>query len=303
MTPPAADPRGPALGLRRKAEAEAQALPPVLLAAQALARTVQMGHHGRRRAGVGEEFWQYRPVHQGDEARFIDWRRSGRSDTQYIRQREMQQAQTLYLWVDSGASMQFSGMVEGRKARPMKSERAQVLALALAALAVRAGERVGLTGAQASPRPGKGQLMTLAQILSAAAAQSDYDLPDTASVRAQSKVVLLSDFLADPQDIERRIGHLSGRGVTGVMMQVLDPVEEGFPFDGRTVFESMAGAVRFETRSAGDLRARYHDRLAGRRAHLARIAQAAGWQFSTHHTGEAAQAALLWLHNALERGR
>ncbi len=86
-------------------------------------------------------------------------------------------------------------------------------------------------------------------------------------------------------------------------MQVLDPIEEAFPFDGRVIFESMAGSLRHETRKAGDLRARYTARLAERRAHLADLARTAGWQFGTHHTGEPAAAALLWLYAALERGQ
>ena len=32
----------------------------------------------------------------------------------------------------------------------------------------------------------------------------------------------------------------------GVFVQVLDESEEAFPFDGRLVFESMGGGVRYE---------------------------------------------------------
>ncbi|WP_339109467.1 DUF58 domain-containing protein [Thioclava sp. GXIMD4216] len=295
--------QAPVLGLRREADQQAATLPPLLLAAEQLARTVQMGFHGKRRAGTGEEFWQYRPVHSGDEARFIDWRRSGRSDSQFVREREWQLAQTLHLWVDDAASMQFTGAGTGRNARPEKGARARLLALALAVLSVRSGERVGLTGALVTPKPGRGQIMTLAQMMSQAGAVDDYGVPETSAVRAQSKVVFLSDFLGDPQRMAESLRRLSERGVTGVMLQVLDPVEEDFPFDGRTIFESMAGSLRHETRKAGDLRARYRLRLAERRDRLARMARAAGWQFGTHHTGETAQSALLWLHAALERGR
>ncbi|WP_434096003.1 DUF58 domain-containing protein [Thioclava kandeliae] len=291
------------LGLRQAADQEASTLPPLMLAAEQLARTVQMGFHGKRRAGMGEEFWQYRPMHAGDEVRFVDWRRSGRSDAQFVREREWQLAQTLHLWVDDAASMRFTGMETGRAARPEKGARARLLALALAILSVRSGERVGLTGALVNPKPGRGQIMTLAQMMSQAGEVDDYGIPETSAVRAQSKVVFLSDFLGDPQRMAESLRRLSGRGVTGVMLQVLDPVEEDFPFDGRTIFESMSGSLRHETRKAGDLRERYRLRLAERRDRLAQMAHAAGWQFGTHHTGETAQAALLWLHSALERGR
>lgn len=291
-----------ALELRRGAEAEASALPALLLAAEHLAATVQMGAHGRKRAGSGEEFWQYRPAHSGDEARFVDWRRSARSDTQFVRDREWQLAQSVHLWVDEAASMRFTGAETGRAARPTKGDRARLLALALAVLMIRGGERVGLAGPLCPPRPGRAQLMTLAQSLAGGGEGADYGAPEVMAITAQSRAVFVSDFFGDLDAIGLALGTLADRGVRGVMLQVLDPVEEDFPFDGRVIFESMGGTLAHETRKAGDLRARYLDRLAERRDRLATMAQAAGWQFSTHHTGDPAQAALLWLHAALERG-
>lgn len=291
--------RAGALSLRREAEGAASALPPLLVAAEHLARTVQMGAHGRRRAGAGEDFWQYRPAATGDEARFVDWRRSARSDQQYVRDREWQIAHSVHLWVDDAAAMRFAG---GRD-RPEKGARARLLALALAVLMIRAGERVGLVGPLAPPRPGKAQLMHLAGLLSAPAGDLDYGAPEAGGIGPRSRAVFLSDFLGDPALVEGALGALADRGVTGVMLQILDPAEEDFPFDGRTIFESMAGTLVHETRKAGDLRARYRDRLAERRERLARLAAGAGWQFSTHHTGAPAQAALLWLYAALERAR
>lgn len=293
-----------ALSLRREAERTAGALPALLVAAERLAATVQMGGHGRRRAGPGEEFWQYRPAHSGDAARFVDWRRSARSDTQFVRDREWQLAQSLSLWVDGSASMRFTGAPSGRGARPTKGARARLLALALAVLAVRGGERVGLTGPLAPPRPGRAQLMTLATLLGDdTAPDPDYGTPEVAGIAAQGRAVFLSDFFGDIEAIAAALGTLADRGVTGVMLQILDPAEEDFPFDGRTIFESMGGGLRHETREAADLRARYRARLAERRDRLARMAAEAGWQFSTHRTATAPEAALLWLHAALERGR
>nr|WP_038068291.1 DUF58 domain-containing protein [Thioclava dalianensis] len=289
--------------MRREAEGAAAALPALLVAAEQLAATVQMGTHGRKRPGTGEEFWQYRPAHAGDEARFVDWRRSARSDTQYVRDREWQLAQSVHLWVDDAASMQFTGAESGRHARVSKSERARVLALALAVLMIRGGERVGLTGQDAPPRPGRAQLMSLAALLSQnEATRGDYGTPEVAGVSAQSRAVFLSDFLGDLEQVERALGQLADRGVSGVMVQVLDPDEEAFPYDGRTIFQSMSGKLIHETRKAGDLRTRYLERLAARRDQLSRLAQGAGWQFSTHHTGDPAQVALLWLYSALGRG-
>jgi uncharacterized protein (DUF58 family) len=111
----------------------------------------------------------------------------------------------------------------------------------------------------------------------------------------------VSDFLGDLGPVEAALGLASDRGVRGALLQVLDPQEEAFPFDGRTIFESMSGSLRHETLKAGDLRQRYLDRMAARKDRLAHLARMSGWQFHTHHTGGPAASALLWTFGALER--
>ncbi len=71
---------------------------------------------------------------------------------------------------------------------------------------------------------------------------------------AHGRAVFLSDFLGDLAAVEAALAQASDRGVRGVLVQVLDPAEEEFPFDGRTIFESMGGTLRHETQRAGDLR-------------------------------------------------
>ena len=117
-----------------------------------------------------------------------------------------------------------------------------------------------------------------------------------------ARAVFMSDFMGDVTAVRQALTKAADRGVRGVLFQVLDPSEEAFPFTGRTVFESMGGSLRHETLRAGDLRDRYLTRLAGRKDELLQLCRATGWQFHTHHTGDSAQAALLWLWQALNRG-
>ena len=285
-------------GLRARAEVLGQALPPLLAEAEMLAATVMLGEHGRRRAGAGDDFWQYRPAHQGDSARSIDWRRSARSDTHFVREREWQAAQSVTFWVDGAQSMAFSGSPQ----RVSKADRAQVLALALAVLLLRAGERVGLAG-QGAPRAGKAQMLRLVQAMAAATSGSDYGVPDAQDMMAHGRAVFVSDFLGDLAPVEAALARAADQGVRGVLVQVLDPDEEEFPYDGRVIFQSVGGTLRHETQQAGDLRGRYLARLADRKDRLAVLARLAGWHFTTHHTGQGAQAALLYVYQALEGGR
>ena len=291
-------PAGQSGDLRSRAETLGQTLPPLLAEAEMLAHTVMLGEHGRRRAGLGDEFWQYRPAHQGDPARMIDWRRSARSDAHFVREREWQAAQSVTLWVDPSKSMGFSGA----KGRAAKGDRARLLALAMAVLLLRGGERVGLAGL-AAPRSGRMQLMRLAARLSGVEETADYGAPEVEGMVSHGRAVFLSDFMGDLAAVEAAFARASDRGVKGAALMVLDPAEEEFPFDGRTIFESMGGGVRHETRKAGELRERYLARLAERKDRMAALSRSVGWHFSTHHTGQPAQSALLWLYRALEGGR
>jgi uncharacterized protein (DUF58 family) len=228
----------------------------------------------------------------------IDWRRSARSDAHFVREQEWQAAQSVTIWVDEGRSMGFSGA----KGRAPKSDRAKLLALALSVLLLRGGERVGLAGL-GHPQAGRGQLLKLAARLSGAGVSEDYAAPQTEGMVAHGRGIFLSDFLGDLQGIEAGLARAADRGVKGCLIQILDPAEEEFPFDGRTIFESMGGSLRHETQQAGDLRARYLARLAERKDRLAGLARSVGWHFTTHHTGSPAQSALLWAYLALEGGR
>ena len=109
-------PQGP-VGLRRDAEKVAGALPELLAQAEHLAASVAMGFHGRRRAGHGENFWQYRQAVPGDPRSAVDWRRSGKSDQQFIREMEWEAAQTVSVWVDDALSMIATGALQASGAR------------------------------------------------------------------------------------------------------------------------------------------------------------------------------------------
>ncbi len=284
------------LALRSEAETLAAPLPALLAEAEHLATAVLLGEHGRRRAGVGDTFWQYRPAQPYDEARSIDWRRSARSDSNFVQDKEWQIAQSIILWVDQAASMSF----RSDDNLPTKGQRARTLGMATAILLIRGGERVGLTGLRLPPRSGEAQLMQMAQLLSTQD-DADYGAPEAQGMLPHSRALFISDFMGDMAPVEAALLRAADRGVRGALLQVLDPQEEAFPFDGRTIFESMSGTLSHETLKAGDLKTRYLDRLAERKDRLAHLARTTGWQFSTHHTGESAAAALLWLYGALER--
>ncbi|WP_299372037.1 DUF58 domain-containing protein [uncultured Tateyamaria sp.] len=286
------------LALREQAETQAARLPALLARAEQLAGAVLLGEHGRRRAGMGDDFWQYRPAQIGDSRRMIDHRRSAMGDVQFVREREWQIAQSVMLWVDQGAAMRFAST----DALPTKAERARVLALATSILLIRGGERVGLTGTRLPPRRGGAQVLRLAEMFSEDA-EDDYAPPEHRAMIPHARAVFISDFMGNIDDVRTALTKAADRGVRGVLLHVLDPAEEAFPFRGRTVFESVGGTLEHETLKASDLKARYLDRLAARKAELQQLCAVAGWQYGLHHTETTAQSGLLWLWRALDGGR
>lgn len=284
------------LDLRSGAEDVAAAFPPLLAEAEHLAATVMVGDHGRRRAGLGDTFWQYRPAQNHDEMRAIDWRRSARSDAQFVQDKEWQIAQSILLWIDQSASMSFTSLKDGTT----KGARARTLGLATAILLLRGGERVGLTGNLLPPRRGETQVSQMAALL-CEDHEDDFGTPNADGMLPHSRALFVSDFMGDLSAIESAIEKAANRDVRGALVQILDPSEEAFPFDGRTIFESMSGTMTHETLKARDLRDRYLDRLAQRKDRLSTLARQAGWQFHTHHTDDSATSALLWTYSALER--
>ena len=283
--------------LRQRAEDLAAPLPPLLAAAEHLAQTVLLGAHGRRRSGMGDEFWQYRPARPGDEARMIDWRRSAMSDQHFVREKEWQAAQSVHIWVDEAQSMEFSSIKSGET----KADRARLLGLAMSVLLIRGGERVALASLGTPPRSSQLQLLRIAEAFTRKDAAPDYGAPEVRGMLPHARALFISDFMGDVDAVTTQLTKAADRGVKGVLLQILDPQEEAFPFDGRTIFESMGSSLRHETLKAGDLRDRYLQRLAERKDRLSGLARATGWLYDCHHTSDSAQAALLWLYSALER--
>ena len=291
-----ADPVRPgsnAAGSARRAEALGARLPPLLVEANRVAATVAQGVHGRRRVGQGESFWQFRPFIQGDSITRIDWRQSAKSDRAFVRETEWEAAQTVFLWRDPSAAMRW----RSREAATDKHSRAGLLLLALAALLLRGGERVSLLGHR--PVSGRIGLDAIADIL-ARDAPGDGE-PQVASLPRHAKLVLLSDFLAPPEDIHRRIAAMAAIPVSGHLLQVLDPAEATLPFEGRVRFRGLPSAQADEVLvpRISNIRQEYLARLAAHQAALAGLAATAGFSFAVHHTDRPPEVALLGLYNAL----
>lgn len=280
--------------LRARAEAAAAALPPLVLARGPVTAIMAPGGHGLRRPGTGEDFWQYRPAHAGDTAATIDWRRSARGDAQFVRDRERQTARTAAIWVGRGAGMGYRGQSGKGES---KFERARLIALSLSLSMIRAGERVALLGQPAGAGATQAEKISF-MLGSADLLARDGDHPDPGAARPGQISVLIDDFLQHDTQLDVFIQRTADLGTAGVLLQILHPDEQDFPFAGAVRFETVGGQ-RHETRDAEGMRRAYLARLGERRDHLAGLASRSGLVFGIHDLGQPVSEPLIWLHGVL----
>ena len=275
-----------------RARQRAALVPDCMVEAKRIANTVISGWHGRRKRGVGENFWQFRPYTDGENLSRIDWRRSARDDHAYVRDREWEAAHTVWLWADMSPSMMYKstyGMVS-------KESRALVLMLALAEILARSGERIGCPGVM-EPVSARNAAERLATAIMHAPPTEG--LPRTDMIRGASDIVLIGDFLDDADKIMERLSPLAKRSLRGHVIEVADPAEEIFPYAGRTEFTDPETGEKLTSGRAETLRDDYQRAYLARRENLGQSLRRMGWSFIFHRTDHLASEALVAVHGHL----
>ena len=274
--------------LRTEAEALAKALP--RLSAQTRAsQAVHLGSAGRRRAGTGEDFWEYRRYNQEDDIARIDWRRSARGDALFVRATELETARSFYMYADPHEGFNWTG----DKTRHTKSLRAQIIMMAVSNLLSREGERIGVLGSGRPAAFGK-------RALDRAYTQISTPERNSLSVPKHSGTVIIASDFYDSVDVwQDRLSPIATKCRDGVLLAVSDPIEEGFPFQGRirfsrpgTVFQRILG--RAET-----LQEDYLSKFQENREAMTALAAKLGWRFISHSTGDLALTGGALLRNTL----
>ncbi len=273
-----------------QARSLAASMPRLILEAHRIAATVIHGLHGRRRAGAGENFWQYRRFVSGEPARRVDWRRSARDDHLYVREQEWEAAHTVWIWPDRSASMIFASPLVWET----KLDRTLVIGFALAEVLVEGGERIGIPGLM-RPSASRNVIDKMAQaILHDAGARAS--LPPSFAPSALSEIVLLSDLWSPIGEVKATMAQLSATGAHGHAVQIVDPAEETFPYSGRIEFQEPEGAGAITAGRAETWRGDYVARLEGHRAEIRAETDRLGWSFAVHRTDRPASEILLALH-------
>ncbi len=285
------------LALRKHAERLSAPYPALLAQATRVAAVVSQGVHGRRRAGQGESFWEYRNYHSSDAASRIDWRRSARGSQLYVRENEWEAANTVYFWRDGNAGMDWHS-----KGQPTKKDRATVICMALAILLMRAGERTAVIGETQIPRTGRVGLERIALRLAdsnGAVQNLDADIP------AHARLVISSDFLEGQAVWKERLARLSARPAKGILIHIIDPAERDFPYKGRMQlrFPGQNKLPKLLIGRAEQARESYRKKFTAHCDSIAALARLLGWPLIVHETDKPASTALTAAYTALSGER
>lgn len=204
------------------------------------------GLHKSPFQGFSVEFAEHRQYAPGDDIRHIDWRVFGRTDRHYVRTYEQETNFDCYVVVDSSESMQFKGADESLS----KLEYSQLLAVALGWLVIRQRDSAGLAVFDRSvselvaPSNAAAHVYRLLEVLGSARTDRVSEIGSslhelTRRLARRSVIVVLSDFFEDHDSLRPGLRHLRHAGHDVSLLQIVDRVEQDFPFDQPTLFRGM----------------------------------------------------------------
>lgn len=186
--------------------------------------------------GRGAAFDAVRPYEPGDDVRAMEWNVSARTGEPYIKQYTEERELVVMVLVDDSASMRFGTRLA------TKRDRAAELTAAVALIAVRSGDRVGVmvagdqSRAYLPPRRGRGHVLRAIRLVSAPGTAARFDLGDALRVTSRlmpqrGVIFVVSDFLGDVDGFARPLGLVSRRHDV-ICVVTDDPLERGLPSVG-----------------------------------------------------------------------
>jgi uncharacterized protein (DUF58 family) len=262
----------------------------VFVGARQAVESILAGQHRSVRRGLSVEFAGHRPYQPGDDLRRLDWVVYGRTDRWDVRLYEEETRLRATVVLDASGSMRFGS------AGTSKLDYAKLLVAALSFLMVRQSDTVGLAVCDTEvrshlpPRGTMGHALTLIDRLEQVTPGGETALGGVLELLAprlvrRGLVILVTDAFDDPESLARGLRLLRYRKQDVRLLQVIDPVERAFPFQGMIEFVGLEQEPR--QRLDGDrVRAFYQESLAAHRARLAELCHGMGIQLETLRTDE-----------------
>ncbi len=271
-----------------------ETLPEMIVMAEHVAMNIMQGAHGRRRVGVGESFWQFRNYVAGDSARLIDWRQTAKRDSAFIRETEWEASQSIILWSDNSASMDYSSDFSKY---PTKQKYAILILLSLASALLRGGETIVVPGNRPVQR--YKSLPHIAEML----VQNNLTLKNLGKIPKDAHAIFISDGWTELDQFANNIKYLAQNRLKANFVQLLDITEKTLPFSGSIIFEDLENPNNLERLpDVKAIREEYKKQFITHQKQLRKIVISAGWYFSEIVTNIELSEAVLPLYINLKQG-
>jgi uncharacterized protein (DUF58 family) len=203
------------------------------------------GLHKSPYHGFSVEFTEHRQYMPGDEIKHIDWKAYGKTDRFYIKQFEEETNLKSYIIVDASRSMDYAS-----KGNLKKFEYASYVAAALSFMMIEQRDAVGLTlfdeGIRVSlpPRATRSYLKEILKELESAQPANKTGTSASLNliaeqIKRRGLVIVLSDLFDKPESVMTALKHFRHKGHEVIVMQILDPLERSFAFEGDAIFKDL----------------------------------------------------------------
>ena len=227
------------------------------LRAQFVVKGFLHGLHASPFHGFSVEFSEHRRYTPGDNPQDIDWLVYAKTDKYYIKKFEAETNMIGYLVVDKSESMAYTYRQEFTK-----FEYAVSLAAALCYLMINQQDPVGLVTFDERIRqslPARSKRNHLGNVLSLLARLQPSGVTDVAysvnqlaaMLKHQSLVMMMTDLLADTDEVFRALSKLRHGGHDVILFHILDEAEVAFPFDGHVEFHDAETSEHIDLDATG----------------------------------------------------
>ena len=186
---------------------------------------IYSGIHNTKTVGRGESFLQFREFRQGDDIKNIDWRKSASTNKKLVREKEKELSDVMYIHVDNSSSMLFKSTNKLHDKHFISC----LAALTLCRVFSRYREQVFLFNENKIPVKCSSNINNFnnrfLKII------KEHILPNTTSFKKNSFCIFISDFFFKKEKLLHLLSQLKKKSITGLLLQVLDPLELEFKVD------------------------------------------------------------------------
>jgi len=283
--------------MRIQAEKLASLTPNLSIRANKLANTVLEGIHNRNKAGIGDNFWQFRKYEYGDPIQLIDWKKTGKSSDIFIQEKELSTVQNINIWRDTSNSMNY----HSNKNIILKSDIANILTLALSLIFSKKGENVSINGINNKSITEDNNLEPITDTLNNKTTTRYVSKPNLNEIKNNSSSILIGDFLYNSKITNNIIKTLSSRNIYGIIIHIIDPAEKSFPFKGRINFNGLEGEDPYLIGNVEAVKEEYSKIFEDHIKNIKNTAKSYGWNYFMHITDKPLEELMIDIYFSISR--